>query len=72
MSLVLSQEANENMSIDELHALSKRFFVDQFKPFEEKGITEEMILSVKDEYFSYQFTQSMNQMQLQLWTIIDG
>ena len=51
---------------------SKRFWVEQFQVFEEKGFTREMILGAKDIYFHKDFTDKMHMARMQLWTIVDG
>ena len=44
------------MSLEEIndfvHQETKRFWIDQFKPFEEKGFTKEMIDGAKSFYHS--------------------
>ena len=51
---------------------SKKFWVDQFKVFEETGFTEEMIVGGKEVYFDKDFQDKMFTARMQLWTIKDG
>jgi hypothetical protein len=51
--------------------LESNFYIDQFAPFEEVGFTEKMILGAKDVYFNETFIDDMNEVYMQLWTIID-
>jgi len=72
-------------SLDEIHKKSKRFWVDQFHPWEKTGITKDMIQGAKELYFDYWFAYDMatknekrnirmekNEIIMQLWTVIDG
>ena len=46
-------------SLGDIHKESKKFWVDQFHPWEKNGITKEMIEGAKELYFSQLFAYGM-------------
>ena len=54
---------------------TKKFYWEQFQPFEETGWTKEMIQGAKEIYFAKDFSEKMGGqggMAMQLWTISNG
>jgi len=64
LALLLNQIKCQSPNIKELnqqvHTQSKLFWADQFKVFEENGITEEMILGAKKVYFAPDYADKMS------------
>jgi len=60
ISCVSSYAVHPEKPVDQHRQHSKDFWIEQFKPFEKNGITEEMMFRAKKEYFSNGFKTKMN------------
>ena len=64
ISLLFSSVLGAPSSLDELHKKSKKFWTEQFHPWEKSGISKQMIQGAKTLYWSEDFVYEMTNKNL--------